>query len=237
MKKIILSFLLFTFISCIKTYDLDQRYTISTQLLDTSNKPIPNVEVDVYFGSNFNEIIPSPHYLSYHKFLFFGDDSDLISTATSDENGIINLTFPAQSSSFSNLSFVVADEDEFFLDLTIGDIGAEDFNANLLEIPALQLAKRNELVNLEIIDAIETPGYFLESYQLYASIIYAALPFENLTTPPNFNQPAIFSVLKNQQVNISVKILNTNENPPISIEFTDEFNTGDDLIQYAIQLP
>lgn len=237
MMKIIGFFcVLVVFLSCDKVYNLEERYTVEAQVFDTDANPLPNINVEVYYGNipysyNFMEF----ENLNKGNFFPIWDNTELISFDETNENGEVQLHFPAPINGFTSLSMLYYDTDEAYKPFVIA-ANKSDFDNNHVFISGQQLYRYADLVRLNITTDLDE-SYQLLEYNLNGNIAYNSSKFDQLTAVRTFQFTQNFDVQKNQILEINYTLRAFNENETSTINEVAIIEIGEENIEYVIQNP
>lgn len=220
------------FISCEKEYDLSQRLTLETKVVNSENQALENISIEVYTGASD----PEPYFLGESKF-FFGsgrDYGDLITYNETNSSGDALMHFPVRqkSNDSTTVNFRVEFKDNEHYELNI-IVEKDDFINNHLLLSPVKLFQDSNLVILDIED--QTTDFELVDYYIEGDVLYRVITSANFENPIKFRTPRSFRVKKDQTIFLNYTLTDPttetefNERIPINIENTD--------VDYAIQNP
>lgn len=237
MKKLIGLFcVLAVCLSCEKVYNLEERYTVKTQVFDADENPLANINAEIYIG-----IVPynydSIEFEDLNKGIFFPiwNDADLISFGETNSDGEVQLHFPDLVNGFSSFSTIFYDANEAYKPFLI-TANKSDFDNNYVFFSGQKLYRYDDLVQLKVTTDLDE-SYQLLEYNLNGNIAYNSSNFDRLSAVRNFQFTQNFDVQKNQilEINYSLRVFNENETSTINEVALIEI--GEENIEYVIQNP
>lgn len=236
MKKNFPFFLLFILcLSCEKTYNPKERYTVDAQINNTNIEPLPEISMELYPGDA--PIYYSENVTDLNKgFLpIFGETYDLISFGKTNENGKLTLHFPAPNSGLASVSAFIFDEDEAYKPFKVF-IKEEDFEVNYLSLQALRLFAYEDLVKLNITTDL-SEDYQLVRYSLVGNIAYNEIEYAEINQVKSFGLTQAFDVQKNQTLQLNYQLQMFSEGVSNTVNEQVMLSIGEEYFEYIIQNP
>lgn len=211
MKKITLIVLLFGFYSCQIQYDGETRLITEIHVVDSDGNPIQGQPVEITVHAD--------------------NISDVISNGNTDQNGNSLLIFPKPLQSTISVAFY--DHDDIYQDKMYVGILIADFENFKLTMDPVVLYRIDQLTTVNLV-----LDHVSANTQILSTSLDGQQPEEHIDyhpSDPGYSEtPTIFSVVKNQTVNLTYSVIDYNSSPAIVTDHTIAIIVGNEPVNQVI---
>lgn len=211
MKKILLLFVLTTFISCSKiTYDGDIRLVFKTIILNSQGQPLANTDVEI-------SIVAS-------------SSSDLISRGKTNNSGELTLIFPSPENDV-DISLLIYNDDATYLKKEVVGIKKSDFNNYKLDYQTTYLLKSDEVAPLNLTYNQTSATHVLIKVTI-DGIYHLDTEYFNYPDDNYYLFSSQFLIKKNQQFQLKYKVKNLQS--AIETDYAVDLQIGNEALNYTL---